>query len=108
MKKKIILYTATTVLLMFFMIGINVICSPNIAHAEQEWLQEYAAICGETQYAMTLSIAELKDYIERCEKLRERIHELQEQQGNTKRKVYEKRLKMCRDLYVFTLEYKER
>jgi hypothetical protein len=56
---------------------------------------------------MTLSSAELKNYVERCDKLQERLNELNGSQGKTERKVYTKRLKMCRDLYDFAQKYKE-
>ena len=51
---------------------------------------------------MDLSAAELKDNIDRCDNLQERINELNGSEGATERKVYTKRLKMCRDLYEFT------
>ena len=105
--KKILLFTAVTLFFVLSMHGINVVCNQDIANAEDGWEQEYAAICAETHNAMTLSVTELKDYIQRCDTLQERLHELNGQTGNTKRKVYEKRLKMCRDLYDFALKYKE-
>lgn len=106
--KKIHRFATATLLFLMVMSGANVVCSLSSAHAEEAWKQEFAAICAETHNAMTLSVVELKDYIDRCEKLRERLSELEGQEGNSQRKVYEKRLKMCRDLYVFTLEFKER
>jgi hypothetical protein len=82
--------------------------SPGISYAQQEWKQEYAAVCAKTQNAMTLTAAELKNYIDRCDKLQDRIAELAGMEGETERKVYEKRLKVCRDLYKFTLQYKDK
>ena len=55
---------------------------------------------------MDLSAAGLKDNIDRCDNLQERINELNGSEVATERKVYTKRLKMCRDLYDFTLNYK--
>ena len=81
--------------------------SITIAHGQQEqdWKQEFADVCSKTQNAMLLSIDELEAYIKRCDKLQERLDELNGQEGQTEKKVYTKRLKMCRDLYQFTLEY---
>jgi hypothetical protein len=75
-------------------------------HAAEDWKQEFAKVCGKTQNAMALSPVELKHHITRCDKLAERLDELNGPAGSEK-KVYAKRLQMCRDLYVFTLEYRE-
>lgn len=81
----------------------------NTAYADeqQDWKQEYAEICAKTQNPMELSVAELRDRIERCDKRQELINKLEGPQGETEKKVYTKRLKMCRELYKFALEYKE-
>ena len=105
--KKIILLTFISLLFLCFSNGSNIVGSLTSAHAQLDWKQEYADVCSHTQNAMTLSSAELKDHIDRCDKLQDRINELNGSQGGTERKVYTKRLKMCRDLYVFTLEYKD-
>lgn len=76
-------------------------------YAQKDWKEEYSAVCGETQDAMSLSVEELRSYIDRCDKLQERIQELGEPH-DTERKVYSKRLKMCRELYQFVLQYKEK
>ena len=77
------------------------------AQEQVDWKQEFAEICANTQNAMGLSVAELKDKIERCEKLQELINKLEGPRAETEKKVYTKRLKMCRELYIFALEYKE-
>ena len=77
------------------------------AQEQGDWKQEYAEICDKTQNAMELSVAELKDRIERCDKLQERINKLEGPRAETEKKVFTKRLKMCRELYSFALEYKE-
>lgn len=77
------------------------------AQEQEDWKQEYASICAKTQNAMGLSAEELKGYIERCDRLQERIDKLEGKQAATEKKVYTKRLKMCRDLYDFALEYKD-
>jgi len=107
--KKIVLYTFISFLSLCFSHGNNIVGNLNsIAYAQEDWKQEYATICAKTQNAMTLSSEELKNYIDRCDTLQDRINELNGSPGATERKVYAKRLKMCRDLYGFALEYKEK
>lgn len=77
------------------------------AYAQGDWKQEFADVCGKTPKAMEFSPDELRSYIDRCNKLESRIHELNGSQGSEK-KVYTKRLKMCKDLYVYTLEFREK
>jgi hypothetical protein len=72
----------------------------NTAHAEEDWKAEFDDICGKTIDAMTLSKAELKGLVERCEKLRPRIEKLDESAA----KVYLRRLQMCKDLFVYVLD----
>ena len=81
--------------------------NPVFAQEQVDWKQEYADICAKTQNSMELSVAELKDRIERCDKLQKRINKLEGPGANTERKIFTKRLKMCRELYQFALEYKE-
>ena len=108
MKKNILFTVFISLLCLYFSNGSNIVGNLSSAHAQQDWKQEFSAVCAKTQNAMTLSIAELKDYMERCDKLQERLNELDGMQGGTAKKVYTKRLKMCRDLYEFTLEYKNK
>ena len=84
--------------------------SLSIAHAQekQDWKQEFAEVCSGTQNAMLLSVEELQAFVKRCDTLQKRLDELNGQEGKTERKVYTKRLKMCRDLYQFTLDFKKR
>ena len=77
------------------------------AQEQGDWKQEYADTCAKTQNPMELSVAELKKRIERCDRLQERINKLEGPRADTERKVFTKRLKMCRELYQFALEYKE-
>ncbi len=76
----------------------------NQAYAQDDWKLEFETVCARTQEAAGMSRDELKDLVDRCDKLRPRIEKLDE----TQRKVYLKRLKMCRDLYAFVLETKEK
>jgi hypothetical protein len=73
-----------------------------IASAQEDWRQEFEVVCSQTQDAMALSAEELSGLIERCDKLKSRIEKLDE----SARKVYLKRLQLCRDLYVFVIESK--
>ena len=75
-----------------------------VAYAQQNWRTEFDEICSKTQDADALTTEELKQLIERCDKLKEQIETLDE----TQRKVFLKRLQMCRDLYIFMLEAKEK
>jgi len=72
--------------------------------AQEDWKNEFEDVCSKTQDAMTLGSAELNDLIARCDKLKPLIERLDE----TQKKVYLKRLGMCRDLYVFVKESKEK
>ena len=76
-------------------------------YAQDDWKQEYSSVCAKTQNAMNLTPEELKSYIDRCDKMLALINELEGEKAATEKKVYTKRVKMCRELYQFALEYKE-
>ena len=102
--KNIVLITLINLLLLcFFHISV-----PAGSYAQQDWKQEYATVCAETQNATNLSSELLRDYVDRCDKLQERINELNESEGASGKKVYTKRLKMCREIYKFALDYKSK
>jgi len=84
--------------------GISLLCfvKPSQA-AEESWKQEFNAVCSQTNDSMSLSREELQLLIVRCEKLKPVI----EGQEETTRKVYGKRLEMCKNLLVFVLETKK-
>jgi hypothetical protein len=71
--------------------------------AEEPWRQEMDAVCSRTQDSMSLSLVELKQLVERCDKLKPTI----EAQEESTRKVFRKRLQLCRDLYAFVLKSRE-
>ena len=71
-----------------------------VAYAEEGWKAEFDDICVKTSEAMALPKTEVKSLIERCDKLKPRIEALEE----SARKVYLKRLQMCRDLFAYVLE----
>ncbi len=75
-----------------------------LAYAQGDWKAEFADICSKTEDPMALTTDEVKSLIDRCDKLKPRIEKLEESAA----KVYLKRLKMCRDLFVFTLESKSK
>ncbi len=70
--------------------------------AEESWKKEFDDICSKTEDPLSLQPAELKQLIERCDALRPSIERLDE----TQRKIYLKKLQMCRDLFTFALPAK--
>jgi hypothetical protein len=74
------------------------------AYAQEDWKKEFDDVCSKTQDAMLLSEDELGGLVDRCDKLKPRIEELDEVQ----RKVYLKRLKMCRDLFEYVLKSRQK
>ncbi len=73
-------------------------------NGEEAWKEKVMELCAKTDVAMTLTTAELKELIAGCEKLKPVIESLEE----TPRKVYRKRLQMCRDLFAYVLESREK
>jgi hypothetical protein len=74
-----------------------------IACCEEPWQADFDETCSKTGEAMALSVIELNLLIVRCAAL-QKIIETKEQ---SVRKVYLKRLQMCRNLYAYVLEYKK-
>lgn len=74
------------------------------APAAQDWKKEFEDICAKTQDAMALPMDELRSLVARCDKLKPQIARLDESQ----RKVYSRRLQVCRDLYQFVIESLEK
>ncbi len=75
----------------------------SIASAEETWKKEFDDICAKTDDPMGLSAEQLRGLIGRCDTLERMIEGLDE----STRKVYLKRLNMCRDLYRYVLSVKE-
>lgn len=73
------------------------------APAEESWRASFDATCSKTDQAMTMSAQELRDLLARCDVLKKVI----EAQEESVRKVYLKRLALCRNLYAYMLEYKQ-
>jgi len=99
-------------ILLFAAALINILSGPDdkissvtqcYAAAQAPWQQEFDDLCSKTMEAMNLPLAELHQLIARCDKFQSVINTMDE----TQRKVYQRRLKMCRDMYVFALESRE-
>jgi len=100
----LVLTAACSILLASPAIRTGTMVPSGVAYAQQSWRTEFDDLCGKTQECDALSAEELNKLIERCDKLKEQIETLDE----TQRKVYLKRLQMCRDLFAFMLEAKEK
>lgn len=74
-----------------------------LVYAEADWKNEFEDICAKTQDAMSYSTEELRGLIDRSDKLKPIIDRL----DATERKVYLKKLQICRDFFVFALDRKE-
>ncbi len=75
-----------------------------LAFAQDDWMKEFADVCSKTQDAMTFTTDQLRDLVARCDRLKFQLEKLED----TQRKVYLKRLQMCRNLFAFALETKEK
>jgi C4-dicarboxylate-specific signal transduction histidine kinase len=73
------------------------------AHGEEPWQASFEQTCSRTSEAMTLSVAELETLLQKCRDL-EKVIETQEE---SVRKVYLKRLQLCKNLYAYVVEYKK-
>ncbi len=87
----------------FFIIGFVFFVFSKSVFAAEDWKTEFDDICSQTNDSMALTKEELKALIERCDKLKPSIEKLDE----SAKKVYLKRLQMCRDMLAFALESKE-
>jgi len=67
---------------------------------QNDWKTEFDDICSRTDQAMSLSVDEISVLIERCDKLKPSIEKLEE----TQKKVYLRRLQLCRNLFAFALD----
>lgn len=74
----------------------------NINGNDKAWRTEFDEICALVDGALDLSREELESLLFRCRVLEPRLQELPE----TPRKVFTRKLRMCRDLYQFMLEQK--
>lgn len=77
-------------------------CAMTPAHCADDWRVEFDEVCSKTDIAMSLSKSEIQALTSSCDKLEKVINGL----GETERKVFQKRLQMCKNLYLFVLEAK--
>lgn len=66
----------------------------------EDWRAEFDEVCSKTDIAMSLSKSEILALTSSCDKLEKVINGLDE----SERKVFQKRLQMCKNLYLFVLE----
>ncbi len=96
---------------LFSLIGFLIMAMPGMgfllenpsAYAEDGWKAEFDHVCSMTRDAMGLPVDDLKELVRKCDALKPRIEHL----SGTEKKVYLRRLEMCRALYLFVLEEKE-
>lgn len=70
--------------------------------ADDEWKKEFELICAQTDNAMNMPVEQLRDFVARCDKIKTSIEALEP----SPRKVFMKRLQLCRDLYKYVLDSK--
>lgn len=70
---------------------------------EESWQETFEKTCSRSNDAMTMSVEELRSLVESCNALEKVI----EKQEPSVRKVYLKRLQLCKNLYVYMLEYRK-
>ena len=85
-------------------LGVGIALAHGAVAAPPDWKREFEEVCAKTQDAMALPVEELKSLVSRCDKLKPQIEKLDE----TQRKVYSRRLQVCRDLYQFVIESREK
>ena len=85
-------------------LAIAALLAAGTVQAAEPWRAEFDAVCAQTQDAMALTTPELKALVVRCDALKPTIEGLDE----STRKVYARRLKGCRDLYQFVLDFREK
>ena len=74
------------------------------AYGEEAWKIQLDGLCARTNESMSMSVDELKSLVAGCDKLKPVIEGLEE----SPRKLYRKRLQMCRNLLSYLLETKLR
>lgn len=70
---------------------------------EESWQETFEKTCSRSNEAMTMSVEELRSLLESCNALEKVI----EKQEPSLRKVYLKRLQLCKNLYAYMLEYRQ-
>lgn len=88
----------------FVLCIVIVLAIAGVAGAGDEWKSEFESVCSRTQDAMSIPDTDLQSLVERCDRLKPQLEALEA----SPRKVYLKRLKLCRDLYVYVLESRKK
>ncbi len=83
---------------------ISLFIAMHAVYGAEAWRTEFDAVCSQSTDAMALPVPELEKLIERCVSLQKNI----ENEEETVRKVYLKRLQMCKNFYTFVLDSKIR
>lgn len=88
-----------TVVVCSLLIGAGLFHQPpfSVVYAHDDWKTEFDDICSKTDVVTTLTPAEIKGLIERCDALKPRLEKIDEAAA----KIYLKRLRRCHDLFVF-------
>jgi len=103
--KRVILSIMLAVVLLLDVGSKTPVTGLQLSHAaETDWRAEFDAVCGQTDNAMNMGVEELKQALERCDRLKVQVEQLEP----TPRKVYLKRLQMCRNLFGYMLESKQK
>jgi len=77
---------------------------PNGFCGNPPWRVEFDETCANTSDAMALSQADLQSLIVKCDRLQKTIEQLDE----STRKVFLKRLLMCKNIFQYVLDAKKR
>jgi uncharacterized protein (UPF0335 family) len=89
--------TGVTLLLLTWLIA-----ATGLAAGTDQWLAEFNESCARTSEAMNLSREELLALIAKCERVQKAV----ETQDDAVRKVYQKRVQKCLDLFRYVLDTK--
>ncbi|MDA8089330.1 MAG: hypothetical protein M0Z61_03775 [Nitrospiraceae bacterium] len=101
--KKIITDAIFAVSIFFLSLSVTAYAAGSgLSENERSWIDEFNQVCSETGASMTLSEDQLKDRISSAEGLKGRLGTL----DDSAKKVYSRRLDMCRNMYTFALEAK--
>lgn len=83
-------------------VDVSYVSTQETVTVSADWQKEFDDVCSRTQDAMTFSAEELTLLLRRCDALLLQIEKL----DDTQKKVYMRRLQMCRGLYVYVLNSK--
>lgn len=90
--------------ILFFAFSIIYLLPLFCVYADEDWKTEFDNLCGKTEESMTMKVDELKDLVARCDKLKPII----EGSDHPQKKIFLKRLEMCKKLFSYMVEVKEK